>query len=525
MAGGAGDDPGGVGTDPAFVLARLVDGWADREPARPFLVEVGGRTASYGEVSRAVRAWAGVLQAHGLRAGDRALSFLPPSIDAHLVWMAAAAIGAVEVGANPELVGPLLDHVLVDSAPSLAVVLPDQTHLVPPALPSLVADPAVLADATLASDAEGADTSWPAPADPSCILYTSGTTGPAKGVVLTWAQMASTIGRIPRSALSGDDAVYAPWPMFHVTGRSPLLAMADVGGRVVLRPGLSVREFWADIIFHRCTSTTVGAVAPLLLQQDTPPNPLRWVFMAPRGALSCAVADRFGVEVVGNYGSTEMGFPILNRAVRPGTAHLAGWLRPGYRARLVLAGRDVADGEAGELWIQPPDRSLVLASYLGDTDDPVADGWYHTGDVMTRDDGGAFTFVDRLRDVVRRFGETISASVVEAAAQVQPDVIECAVVATPSEMAGEEVLLVVVVEPGRLLDPGELYHRLEAVLPRHARPAFVAVVDALPKTPTGKVRKTALTLVPGGPGVWESPASTGRRVASPYPPSEQGASA
>jgi len=446
-----------------MVLPARIAYWAAREPDRPFLIEVGGRSATYGAFHRELLAWSQALRDAGVEPGDRIGSLLPPSVDAHLLWMAASCIGAVEVPIDPDLRGDFLDHVVADARLKWCVAPPG--HAVPEG-PTRISPNA---------DAEPVPLDrYPHPQDPSCILYTSGTTGPAKGVIVPWGQIAATIGRIPREWLTANDAVYAPWPMFHVTGRSPLASMADVGGRVVLREHLSIREFWSDITVHGCTSTTIGAVAPLLLDAAAPQShPLRWAFMAPRGDVSVAVQERFGVRVIGNYGSTEAGFPIVNRRMDRSTAHLAGWLRPGYAAR-------VADD--GELWVRPPAPEVMFAGYVGG---PAAGEWYATGDVMRRHDDGSFEFVDRRRDTIRRFGENISATAVEAMVITEQDVVECAVVGMASAVTGQEVLLVVVGD----VDPANLYERLVPRLPPHALPAVIGVRAHLPKTPTGKVRK------------------------------------
>jgi crotonobetaine/carnitine-CoA ligase len=322
-------------------------------------------------------------------------------------------------------------------------------------------------------------------------------------VVVPWAQLSSTIGRIPRSSLDGDDAVYAPWPMFHVTGRTPLPSMADVGGRVVLRTHPAVSGFWPDIVAHGCTSTTFGALGALLAGADAPPaHRLVWAFMAPRGELSLRIQQKFGVRVLANYGSTEVGFPILNRHLDPSTADVSGWPRPGYLVRVVRDGRDVADGEAGELWIGAQDRRVMFSGYLGAARDVLEDGWFRTGDLVTRRHDGGVVFVDRLRDVIRRFGENISSLAVESVVSTDPEVSGCAALASPSEVCGEEVLLVV--SPASV-DPAALFARLAERLPRYALPAYIAVLPDLPRTPTGKVAKYELEV----DEAWETPAALG----------------
>ena len=491
------DDPIGTGLDPALVLPARIAHWAAAGPSRPFLVEVDGPTYSYGDAHDGMLRWAASLQGRGVRPGDRVVSFLPPSIAAHLVWLGCACVGALEVAVNPELRGPLLDHVLTDASPRLCVGLPEHAGLAPPGTEFV----AVVAPAPDASPMAPPD--WPRPTDTACVLYTSGTTGPAKGVLLPWAQLSATIGRIPRSTLSGDDAVYAPWPMFHVTGRTPLPSMADVGGRVVLRAHASVGAFWPDIVAHGCTSTTFGALSALLLGMDAPDHhDLRWAFMAPRGELSLRIQEKFGVRALANYGSTEVGFPILNRQLDEQTANVSGWPRPGYQVRVVRDGHDVADGGAGEMWIGADDRRVMFSGYLGVAADGLDDGWFRTGDLVTRREDGGIVFVDRMRDVIRRFGENISSVTVEAIVATDPEVQDCAALAWPSEVCGEEVLLVV--SPATV-DPAALFGRLGERLPRYALPAYIAVLPELPKTPTGKVAKYALRVEEA----WETPAALG----------------
>jgi crotonobetaine/carnitine-CoA ligase len=298
--------------------------------------------------------------------------------------------------------------------------------------------------------------------------------------------------------------------MFHVTGRSPMFSMADVGGRVVLRERFSLHDFWPDVRAHGCTKTTMGAVFGLLMAQperaDDLDHPLRDVFFGKVGREGWLFARRFGVRAVSCYGSTEVGFPIVNRGIgdelhRDGEQavpgyDIAGWLRRGYSARIVDdTGDDVAGGPVGELWIRPDEPLMIMREYLDQperTAAATAGGWYRTGDAVRQLDDGGFVIVDRMRDTIRRFGENISSSALESVVAGDPGVLDCAAVGVPSPITGQEILLFVVPPPGVTTDPAALWARLSEVLPRHMRPAYVAVVDELPLTPTGKVRKVGL---------------------------------
>ncbi len=512
------DDAGTLALDPEYVLPRRLAWWAERDPDRPFMVEVTGRTTTYAETIEGIRRWATVLRELGAEPGDRVVSMLPASIDAYLLWMAAGCIGACEVPVNPELRGSFLSHALTDARARLCLARPEFVSVAESAgIPGLEVV-AVDRDRPPTMDATPGAIEWPAPEDPSCVIYTSGTTGPAKGAVITWAQMTATIGRLPRSWFSEEDAVYCCHSTFHVTGRSPLPAMSDVGGRVVLREKFSLHEFWDDIRTHACTSTTafVALLLGLPAREDDRDNPLRVIFGSHSARQNQRFSERFDVRCVDYYGSTEVGFPIGLRwpQAPPESGPQrwdCGWLRRGYEARIVdEEGRDVADGTAGELWIRPPARPLVTLGYHGlpeKTASAIVDGWYRTGDAMIRHPEGCFEFKDRIRDTIRRMGENISSAALEAVVLADREVQECAAIGVPDAIAGQEVLLLVVPKPGSEIEPEALFVRVEGELPRYMQPAYVIVVegDAIPRTPTNKIRKLAVLDGLDLTAAWHSP--------------------
>jgi crotonobetaine/carnitine-CoA ligase len=508
------DDPAAVALDPAYVLPRRVAWWAEHEPDRPFLADVDGRALTYGETWVAVRQWMTRLHGLGLTPGDRLVTMLPSSIDAVLVWLAAGCMHVLEVPVNPELRGTFLTHVLTDSGARRALVRPELAGL----LDGSGIEPRVVQRGADLAGVPAADVvALPDPQDAACVIYTSGTTGPAKGVVISWAQFAAVIGRTPRSWLSGDDAVFGYNPMFHVTGRTPLLAMTDVGGRVVLKEKFSASSLLDDARRHGCTSMTVNAALVLATPEraDDADNPVRTAYAGHNATIARRFAERFGVHVLDAYGSTEVGFPIVARSLpddgRPG---FPGYLRPGYEARVVdTDGNDVGPGRPGELQIKPPARPMVMLSYLNRPDATAAafDGdWYRTGDAVVRDDDGGFRFVDRIRDTIRRMGENISSSQVEAVVAADADVAACAVVGVPDRVAGQEVLLAVVPAAPTTFDPAALYARLTDQLARYMLPAYVVVCEDLPRTPTLKVQKTGLLETLDLAAAWRPPQRTRR---------------
>lgn len=514
------DDPASVASDPGRSVPARLSHWASVAPDRQLVTEVEGRSITYGAFEREKLQWIAWLTSMGVARGSRVASLLPGSIDAFLAWLAVAGCGAWEVAVNPDLRGQFLRHVLTDSKVSLALVRPEQADAVREVCPDL----AIVVVERGTSPAAAFEPATPPPApDPaavSCVIYTSGTTGDAKGVLVSHGQLASIIGRWPRSWVSEDDVVYAPWPMAHVTGRSPIVSMVDVGGQIVVRERFSLREFWPDVRRFGVTSTTVSSVISLLLAQPPVPDDrdhrLRFVWGGSLGSEALEFQERFGARVLGSYGSTEVGFPISHRWLSPETAGVTGWLRNGYDARLVdLDGNDVDPGDPGELLIRPPAPHLVTLGYLDrpeHTARALAGGWYHTGDLMMRRPDGAFRFVDRMTDTIRRFGENISATALEAEVRKDREVVECAALGVPSPITGQDVLLAVVPRSPQDLDVAALWNRLHDRLPRYMVPSRILVVEDLPRSPNGKIRKRVLADAEQLDTAWSAPEPNTRRT-------------
>jgi carnitine-CoA ligase len=519
------DEPARYARQPELQLPARILHWAERDPDRPFLTEVGGSRSdgcqvSYGQFARELRQWCTLLQELGLERGDYIASLLPPSIDGCLVWLAAGVLGIREVPVNRELRGEFLRHPIVNSRCKLCFMRPDDA--------SLLQDNAIIGPRQLIVEpgnspaAQLAETVLPAlPAcdDVACVVYTSGSTGPAKGAIIRWAQLAAIIGRAPREWLSSDDVVYAPWPMFHITGRSPLISMADVGGQVVLREKFSLTEFWSDVRQYQCTSTTVGAAVPLLLnlppRPDDADNPLQFAYGNASGAHNLTFQQRFGVRMLLCYGSTEAGFPVVHRDITEHSLGIVGHLRPGYEFRVVDAeGRELPPGQPGELLIRPQLPEMIMAGYLNmpeATATALRDGWYHTGDLLSVGKDGACVFVDRMKDTIRRYGENISASAYESDLLQLDVLIECAVLGIASQISGKEIILTARHSAGSQADPAAFFAQLEQRYPRYMLPGYIWFVDDYPKTPGGKIRKHLLLEQLQLDNCWQTPAADANR--------------
>jgi crotonobetaine/carnitine-CoA ligase len=340
--------------------------------------------------------------------------------------------------------------------------------------------------------------------DVGCIIYTSGTTGASKGVKMTWAQLAATMPAEWTSGAGRDEAVYLPFPMHHLGGRTSVCQAARLGGRVVVRSSFSVGAFWHDIRQYECTFTFLpGGVASYLYHQardvSDQDNPLRKVIMAPVPSYFEDFSARFGVEVVTAYNMTEISSPIYApNGIQDWRS--CGRLRSGYphyEARLVDEDdEEVALGSTGELVVRTGAPWTLNAGYHGKPEATLRawrNGWFHTGDIFRCDDAGNFYFVDRQKDALRVRGENVSSLELEEIANGHPRISQCAAVGVPASTGEQDILLLVAAAPEVQIDAPSLVAYFRHCMPKFMVPRYVQVVSGLPTTDaTHRVRKEVL---------------------------------
>jgi len=216
---------------------------------------------------------------------------------------------------------------------------------------------------------------------------------------------------------------------------------------------------------------------------------------------------RFGVRASTGWGMTEIGFPMAT--ADPGAPGTCGVLSPLYEARIVDADDfELADGEVGELVIRSQLPWLMLRSYLGRPEATARawrNGWFHTGDALRRDAAGNYFFVDRIADYLRTRGNNVSSLEVEAEVRLHPEVADCACIGVPGELEGDDdIKLVVIRAADSVLGAADLYAYLAPRMPRYLLPRYIQFVTELPRTPTGKVRKSELrAAAAAAAGVWD----------------------
>jgi crotonobetaine/carnitine-CoA ligase len=221
---------------------------------------------------------------------------------------------------------------------------------------------------------------------------------------------------------------------------------------------------------------------------------------------AAAFRERTGVRLLEGYGSTETNFVV---ATRPDSerAGVMGWLQPGFEARVADAfDAPLPDGEAGELLLRADEPFAFATGYFNLPDKTVEawrNLWFHTGDRVVREPDGAFRFIDRLKDAIRRRGENISSYEVEQVLQGHPAVATVVVYPVRSEMAEDEVMASVILRPDAAVTPADLAGYCDGRLPYFAIPRYIDLVDDLPRTENGKVQKFRLRERGVTPSTWD----------------------
>lgn len=456
-----------------------------------------GQEHTLAEVDDRSRRLAAGLAGEGVAAGD-AVAVLMDNSPRYLdVWFALSKLGAVEVPINTAFHGELLADQLHHSAAKLAIVDPRYRAAVEAARGD--AAPRVIdrVDELFAAEA-GVDRGIDV-ADVSAVLYTSGTTGPSKGVMLSHHQLAS-FGMF-YSQIAGvraDDIVLNYLPHFHVAGKFLTTSCLLTGARMVLRERLSVSGFWNDVRAEGVTNfIAVGGVCNMLAGQPVRPddadNPVRVVYAVPAPAeIYDDFEQRFDCQLVEAYGSTESNLVLHTDP----DDHLPGSCgRPNGYFDVRLLDENGQEAAEGEIVVRAKQPLLMLSGYLGmpaATERAWRGGWFHTGDRARIDADGNFWFLDRIKDAIRRRGENISSFEVERMVSAHPAVAEAAAVPTGSELGEDEVLVFVVPRAGAWIDPEDLFRFCARTMPYFMVPRFIEPVSELVRTPTNKVAKHEL---------------------------------
>jgi carnitine-CoA ligase len=524
-------------------LPRMIDAFAESTPDRIFIEDVStGTSHTYGHFHERVLRWADAFYSIGVRDGSYTATMLPTCLVSYYSWLGLSWLRSVEVPINPQFRGQSLAHPLNNSRAEVLVVAEEFLDRLP-----MVADDlqylktVVVADASrpvpslpwrvIGVDeflAEGRPAPYIIPRydDVHAVIYTSGTTGPSKGVLQPWVNlhgMAQGIFPDERPGEHGQGSVFTCWPTFHSSGKFGMCIAPQLDLRMVFRPKFSLSSFWSDVRTYRITHAPLLVVGSLLLQEPPRPddrdNPLVKVGMYPLIPQYREFEERFGVRVSAGYGTTESGWAVSTAA--PANYQSAGSPSPGYRIRIVNEhDEELPSNSVGEIVVRHDLPWRLNKGYLGmpeATAKAWRDGWFHTGDAGRFDDEGNFYFVDRLTDSLRCRGHNVSSFEVEAEVLQHPRIAECACVGVPSELShkddavkDDDIKVFVVTLPGSEITGPQLVDFLRPRMAEFMIPRYVEVINELPRTATGKVRKVDLRQLPPSGG-WDRGDARGRK--------------
>ncbi|WP_210243869.1 AMP-binding protein [Mesorhizobium sp. B2-1-3A] len=497
----------------ACVQRYMLERWATTQPDKIFAIFADGSRWTYAETLASTIRTANALKALGVRQGDRVLCWLPNGADCLLSWLGLNYLGAVFVPINLSYRGNILAHTVKLSEARLGIVHAELHQRLGDVERARLEQIVVLGGkghpvpglrVHQAESFTSTDDNPPAlerpivPWDMQAIVFTSGTTGPSKGVMSSYMHIYSMAVSAP--FLGSDDRYLIHLPLFHSAGVMPITAMLIHGGSVVVVEAFSTEDFWP--LVRRTGVTTailLGVMGGFLLKRppsgDDREHTLRTCTYVPLNETALEFHQRFGTEIHTHFNMTEISMPIVSEA-NPKALGSAGKPRAGVQVRIVDENDCEVDvGAVGELVVRTDCPWAMNHGYALDPQATVAawrNGWFHTGDGFRRDADGNFYFVDRLKDAIRRRGENISSFEVESEVLAHPSVREAAAIAIKSEIAEDEVLAVVSLKDGATLDPAELIEFLRPRMAHFMIPRYVRVVEALPRTPTAKIEKIKL---------------------------------
>lgn len=497
---------------PCGLIARLEPG------SERLAFTEGPRRLTWSALDRRSRAVAARLLALDLAPGDRVATFLDAGLDAVVLTTALLRAGLVQVPINTRYREAEIAHVLSDSGAALLVAAPGSVaEATAGALadsgPRVISTSAALEDEAFPPSGRADSASAPSAAAPALIVYTSGTTGRSKGVVLSHGALAANVGAVTGLwRFSEADVLVLALPLFHVHGLGlGVLGTLLSGNACVLVPRFSPAAV-AQVIEEHGGTVFMGVPTmyhQLLTWLDEDPAraaPLRRARLFTAGSAALPVRDlaRFeahtGHRILERYGMTETGFTLSNPYDGERRAGAVGRPVPGYEARVVGDdGGAVPPGEPGALEVRGDglmsgywrDEAATAAAF-------TADGWFRTGDVVASDPDGVLRIVGRSSvDIIKSGGFKLSAREIEDALREHPAVADAAVVGIADEVWGERVVAAVVARGGAgAVDEAALCDALPAHvasrLADYKKPRAVRLVEELPRNALGKVQKHLL---------------------------------
>ena len=513
------------------VTKYLLAAKAEKNGNKPYIL-FDDRVITYGDLYIRTNQIGNGVGSLGVKRGDRVLIMLSNCPEYIFTWMGLTTIGAMEVPVNTGYKGNMLIHIVNDSGAecmiidleylerlreveaeiqNLKKIIVYSEHPLGRGDLSLCKFETLLFDDLFSSSQEPPNVEITYH-DLIAIMYTSGTTGPSKGVKIPYLLAYQyTHAQLESEVIVPGRNHYCCLPLFHLAGQWYDCYAAFLGDTAVaLSRKFSVRRFWEEVRKYNCGSAfMIGAMANFIVNQPPQPkdadNPLERMIINPLPPNPEEFKRRFGVKLSTSYGATESGIPIYEKD--PKDPKTCGRVREGFELRIVNEfDEEVPVGQTGELVLRHKEPWAIMVGYYNHpqkSEESWRNLWFHTGDLFYKNQEGNYFFVDRMKDAIRRRGENISSYEVEREITSHPAVLDCAVVAVKSEYAEDEAKAVIVLHEGERLSCEDLIRYLEPRMPRFMIPRFIEFKPFLPKTPTEKVKKDILRGEGISDGVWD----------------------
>ncbi|MBV9416747.1 MAG: AMP-binding protein, partial [Solirubrobacterales bacterium] len=476
-------------------------------------------TVTYAQVAERAGHVATGLRDLGVEAGDRVAIMMGNRSEFLYAWFGILKLGAIAVPIHDAARGPGISHILNTTEARVLIV---EDVFLEHVLPWLTDSPSVehvvvvgeqtpdanggrpLHDfADLLANSRSVRTVEVEPGQPASILFTGGTTGPPKGVVLPHDHNVNLgVSTAEVAGYTEDDVLLSVFPLFHANAKYMTVVAAMVAGaKAIVNRRFSASRFWDQCRREGVTAFNgMGEMLRILMRQTAGPddteNTVRVVIgaAAPRDQV-LEFEQRFGLAILDVYGLTETG-PITFNTFEQCRAGSMGVAVPWYEVRILDENDlEVPVGEGGEICIRPARPNVMMAGYWNNdsaTLKSIRNLWFHTGDHGYRDADGFFFFKARETDSIRRRGENVSAWEVERVLALHEEVLESAVYGVPSPLGGQEVMAAIVLKPGSALAPEALLDFCTERMAHFAVPRYLRFVDSLPKSHAQRILKQEL---------------------------------
>jgi long-chain acyl-CoA synthetase len=481
-------------------------------PERP-AIRLNEYELSYGQLDRAARSVAASLGARGIAPGAKVALLVPNLPDFTVSYFGILYAGCTVVPLNVLLAAPEVTYHLEDSQAALLIAHPLFKQAAQDGASEAGVPVAWAGTGADEPDGLGAMAAGPpvealqprSPTDTAVILYTSGTTGKPKGAELTHSNLLINCSVVvPRLIPFGpDDVALATLPLFHSFGQTCIQnATISLGGSITLLPRFTPEDALA--LIQRDRVTIFAGVPTMYFAILHHPEADRYDLSSLRYCLTGGAAmpvevlkafeEKYGVPVLEGYGLSETS-PVasFNMPDRPREAGTIGW--PVWGVEMcILDDKDRAlpDGEVGEIAIRGHNVMKGYWQRPEATAECMATGWFHTGDIGTRESNGCYRIVDRKKDMIIRGGFNVYPREIEEVLYAHPDIVEAAVIGVPHESHGEEIKAIVTLRAGATLSDDDLIAYCKERLAAYKYPRIIEFMESLPKGPTGKILKREL---------------------------------